>query len=53
MPEHQCKNAINNRKGNMVPQEPTNLNTKRPEHSSAAEAQGNTLKLLYKDDRGP
>ena len=35
---------FNNRKGNVIPPEPSNTTTARPEHSNAAETQENNFK---------
>lgn len=54
MPRYQCKNTINNIRGNIEPPEPSYPTTARTEHSSTAEAQENDLKTnLYEEGRGP
>lgn len=44
MVKSQCKNTVKNKKGNMVPLEPSYPTISRPDYSNAAKAQENNLR---------
>lgn len=53
MPKQQCKNTVNNSRGNMKPPEPLCPTTARLEQSNAGKEQENYLKTNFFEDRDP